>query len=103
LQSVPQIGSKKQFIISSILDIIAEAEKTPLVCLLIEMINNLESGLWLRLEEENRILREDNRLLKEEINNLKKLKNKPNLKPSKLNDPDKPKKNRNELNIWESL
>ena len=64
----------------SSLDSISEEEKTPLVKWLLEIIARLES---------------ENKILKEEINSIKKLKNKPDIKPSTLNDPDKKKKDEN--------
>jgi hypothetical protein len=87
------------------LDTISEVEKTPLVKWLLEIVTRLEERCT-KLEEENKILKEENRILrkennalkeenkvlKEEINAIKKLKNRPEIKPSTLNDPDKKKK-----------
>jgi len=81
------------------LDTISEEEKTPLVKWLLEVITRLEERCTKLeeenkvLREENKVLREENKILKEEINTIKKLKNKPDIKPSTLNDPDKKKKN----------
>ena len=73
------------------LDTISEIEKTPLVKWLLEVITCLEERCT-KLEEENIALKEENKILKEEINSIKKLKNKPDIKPSTLNDTDKKKK-----------
>ena len=74
----------------SSLDSISEEEKTPLVKWLLEIIARLES---------------ENKILKEEINSIKKLKNKPDIKPSTLNDPDKKKKTRiiPQINVQEVI
>lgn len=62
---------------------ISEEEKTPLVKWLLEIIDSLNKS---NLDKENKIEH-----LTEEINKLKKLKGKPQIKPSNLND--NPKKN----------
>ena len=85
------------------LDTISEIEKTPLVKWLLEVITRLEERCT-KLEEENKVIREENialkeenKILKEEINSIKKLKNKPDIQPSTLNDPDKKKKSSQDL------